>query len=386
MAGINVLPNKPVEGRRGPRIDAHLLLATLLLLVAGFTALYSEGMARDGLASFRKQLINCVIGLVPFGIFATVNPRVWQRLAKPMYIVNLLLLMVVLLKGKTAKGAERWIDIGPMQFQPSELAKILIVITLASFYASRQDQIQTRSTYLLGLVHALVPALLILKQPHLGAFSVVMVAWFAISVVANVPIKYLASTFAVVAVIAGGLFAAPGLRNRLLNPYQVDRVEALLATLSNSGDSDKRGKNWQTDRAEIAFGVGSVTGTGFGNGQQKAGHFIPEQRNDFIFTVIGEEGGLVGCTLVLAAFGFFFYRVFLIILGATEPYYRMIAAGIFSVLGFHMFVNIAMVLHIIPVVGLWLPFLSYGGTALWLCMACVGMLLNIHRREKPLLF
>jgi rod shape determining protein RodA len=150
--------------------------------------------------------------------------------------------------------------------------------------------------------------------------------------------------------------------------------------------NDRQGKNWQTDRAEIAFGVGGVSGAGFGNGQQKAGHFIPEQHNDFIFTVVGEEGGLIGCTLVLAAFGFFFFRVFLIMHLATDPFYRMIAAGIFAILGFHTFVNIAMVLQIVPVVGLWLPFLSYGGTALWLCMACVGLLLNIRRREKPLLF
>ncbi|HSI72419.1 MAG TPA: FtsW/RodA/SpoVE family cell cycle protein, partial [Fimbriimonas sp.] len=114
--------------------------------------------------------------------------------------------------------------------------------------------------------------------------------------------------------------------------------------------------------------------------------FIPEQNNDFIFTVVGEEGGLIGASLVLFAFGFFFYRIWLVMFMASESYYRMLAAGVFTALFFHMFVNIAMVLNVLPVVGLWLPFLSSGGTALWLCLACVGLMLSVRRREAPVLF
>ena len=133
-------------------------------------------------------------------------------------------------------------------------------------------------------------------------------------------------------------------------------------------------------------GVGGFEGVGFDHGEQKAAGFIPEQYDDFIVTVVGEEGGLVGCTLLLAAYGFFFYRIFLVMLYSTEPYYKMLAAGVFAVLGFHTFVNMAMVLNMMPVVGLWLPFLSYGGTAMWLCMSCVGLLLSVRRRQRPLLF
>jgi rod shape determining protein RodA len=168
--------------------------------------------------------------------------------------------------------------------------------------------------------------------------------------------------------------------DRLLHSYQRERIQ------SGISQKDAHGRDWQTYRAEIAFGVGGALGAGYLKGEQKAGHFIPEQHDDFVITVIGEEGGLIGCTMVLAAFGFFFYRIWLIMFTASEPYYRMIAAGIFAALFFHMFVNIAMVLQLVPVVGIWLPFLSYGGTAMWLCMACVGLLLNIRRREKPLLF
>jgi rod shape determining protein RodA len=384
MASLNVAPGRAVETRRVSRVDFWLILAAIVLMTVGFMSLYSEGVTRDGGANFRKQLLNGVIGLVPFGIFAWVNPRFWQRVATPVYIVNLLMLMAVLAMGKAAKGAARWIDIGPLQFQPSELAKLLIVLTLATFYASRQDKIQHISTFGLGLLHAVVPALLIFRQPHLGAFTVVMVAWFAISLVAQIPLRYLLGVVGTMLVIVGTVLTVPAIRDRVLDPYQIGRVHGMIH--SKEGKKDTQGKNWQTDRAAIALAVGGVSGTGYGNGQQKAGHFIPEQHNDFIFTVIGEEGGLIGATLVLAAFGFFFYRIFLIMHLATDLYYRMVAAGIFAVLGFHTFVNIAMVLELVPVVGLWLPFLSYGGTALWLCMACVGMLLNIRRREKPLLF
>ena len=121
-------------------------------------------------------------------------------------------------------------------------------------------------------------------------------------------------------------------------------------------------------------------------GEQKQARFIPEQRNDFIFTVVGEEGGLVGCSLVLMVYGLFFYRAWLVMLDATEPYYKMLVAGIIGMLGFHMAVNMGMILQLVPVVGLWLPFLSHGGTAIWLCMSCVGLLLNIRRQERPVLF
>jgi rod shape determining protein RodA len=380
MASLNVVPGRVAEGRRVARVDFWLILAAAILMTVGFMSLYSEGVTRDGGANFRKQVINAVIGLVPFGIFAWVNPRFWQRIAVPIYVVNLVTLMAVLVMGKAAKGAARWIDIGPLQFQPSELAKILIVLTLATFYAARQDRITHLSTFGLGLLHAIVPALMIFRQPHLGAFTVVMVAWFAISLVAHVPLRYLLGVLGVVLFVVGTVVTVPAVRN-LMPKYQLERLLGM-----SEGGKDAQGKNWQTDRAAIALAVGGVSGAGYGNGQQKAGHFIPEQHNDFVITVVGEEGGLIGATLVLAAFGFFFYRIFLIMHLATDPFYRMVAAGIFAVLGFHTFVNMAMVLALVPVVGLWLPFLSYGGTALWLCMACVGLLLNIRRREKPLLF
>ena len=165
-----------------------------------------------------------------------------------------------------------------------------------------------------------------------------------------------------------------------MHGYQAQRIVGM------SGKKDVKGKNWQTDRAEIAFGVGGVTGAGFNQGGQKKAGFIPEQNTDFVVTVIGEEGGLVGCLLLLGAYGFFFYRIFLVMLHTSDPFGKMAAAGVFAVLAFHTFTNMAMVMQLVPVVGLWLPFMSYGGTAMWLCLASVGLLLGIRRRERSSLF
>jgi len=372
MASLTRASGYGVEQRRGPRIDWLLLTSTIVLIVVGFMSLYSEGLTRDGDANFRAQLRNTAIGLIPFSIFAFTPLRIWLRSANLIYALNVLMLSLVFVMGSHKKGADRWIPLGPVQFQPSEIAKVLVVLTLAAFYAKRQDSIRTLSTFLKGLLHVGVPAFLVLMQPHLGGTIVLLVIWFGVS---------LAATAGIIFALAGLVVLATRIPNapKFLPVYQLKRV---LGMMSN----DSKGKTYQTDRAEIAFGVGAVSGTGYLKGEQKAGHFIPEQYDDFIITVIGEEGGLIGCTLVLAAYGFFFYRLWLVMLYASEPYHKMIVAGLFAALGFHMFVNMAMVLHILPVVGLWLPFLSYGGSAMWMCMASVALALRIRSREKPLLF
>ena len=379
MAGITTTASSRAGDQRRPRFDIWLAVSSLVLLVVGLMSLYSEGMAPDGGTEFKKQILFSLIGIVPFVVFVAVHPKVWLRLSNVLYAMNVAALLAVRVLGSTKKGAERWIEIGPMQFQPSEVAKLLVIITLSAFYANRQDSVRQLSTFAKSFLHVLPVLALILMEPHLGAAMVVVVSWFGISLISGVQVKHLGFALGLFLALTGAVLTIPAVSSKVLHGYQAGRIKAL-------NGKDVQGSNWQTERAEIAFGVGGVFGTGYLKGEQKAGHFIPEQHNDFVFTIVGEEGGLVGCTLVLAAFGFFFYRIWLVMFMAGELYYKMIAAGIFAALFFHTFVNIAMVLQLVPVVGLWLPFLSSGGTALWLCMACVGLLLNIRRREKPLLF
>lgn len=360
---------------RSLRLDGWMLAATVALLTVGLMAIYSVASARGSLELFRKQVVLLLIGLVPFGLFLTTDLSFWKRSWKALYAINVAFLLLVLVKGSTAGGAQRWLQIGPLQFQPSEMSKLLLVLTLSSFYASRTDVVRRLSTFLLSFLHALPIMLLVFMQPHLGATLVLMVAWLGISVVAGVRWQHIAGMFVVAAILLGSAIEIPG----VLKPYQRARLEAMFV-------KDEKGLDYQALQAAIAFGSGGVLGTGYLKGEQKARGFVPEQHNDFIFSVVGEEGGLVVCSLVLIGFGFLFLRMWLAMVRTIDPFARLCVAGTICVLAFHMTVNLGMNLQILPVVGLWLPFMSYGGTALWLCMACVGLSLNVARKGQPSLY
>lgn len=367
------------RAKRAPRnFDWMLLLATLILLSFGLLCQFSkayETPSRD----FLKQLFNIAVGVVPFTIFWLVKPKLWMRAANVLYFINLGMLALVLQIGVNKNGAERWINLGFTEFQPSEAAKLLIVLTLASFFAKRYDQINRFSTFALSFLHVAIPVALIVKQPHMGASLAIIATWLCICLAAQVPWKFvLGAGLAVISLLVVA-FTIPSFGKLIIKDYHLDRVKSMFV-------KDEKGKGFQPERAAIALGSGGLLGTGFLKGEQKKLDMIPEQQTDFVFTIIGEEGGLVGSTLVLLAFGFFFFRIWLIFLSATEPYYRMIAAGLLGMIAFHTIVNLGMVLQLLPVIGLWLPFMSYGGTAMWLCLASVGLLLNVRSKEKPVLF
>jgi rod shape determining protein RodA len=357
------------------KFDPWLIGSALALLGLGLLSLYSVDAAYPKQNFFRNQVMHVLEGLVPFAIFFFVDPRVWRRYANIFYVVNLGLLALVLRFGKTQGGAQRWLSLGHIDFQPSEFAKLFVILTLSSFFIARVDRIRSFSTFALSLVHVAVPMVLVFKQPHLGATLAILVAWIAISIASGVRLRFLAGALLAIALALTVAVKVPG----ILQPYQKDRLSGLF-------NPQSQGNAYQPERAQIAFGAGGLTGEGLFHGKQKLARYIPEQDNDFIFTVIGEEGGLFGCVLVLGLFGLFFYRIWLHMLQAEDHYFRMITAGIFGVLAFHTIVNLGMVLQLAPVVGLWLPFMSYGGTAMWFCMSCVALLLNMRGRQRPVIF
>ncbi|HMS53906.1 MAG TPA: FtsW/RodA/SpoVE family cell cycle protein [Fimbriimonadaceae bacterium] len=356
------------------RWDWWLVLAVITLLLFGLMSLFSIEHG-GGASQFKKQLVSVAIGVVPFAIFAFVNPEFWKRIANALYCLSVLVLASIFVIGEEIKGARRWIDIGPLQFQPSEIAKLFLILTLATFFINRRDRIDTFSTFALSLLHLALPLALVFKQPHLGASLVLLTIWLSISLAAGVRLRFLVGTVVAALSFLGLAFTIPG----VMSDYQRKRVIGMFV-------DDTKGNTYQPDRAKIAFGVGGLTGTGYLKGQVKPGGFVPEQHNDFIFTVVGEEGGLVGCTLVLAAFGLLFFRLWLIMFRAAEPYYRMIAAGILGLLAFHTIANLGMNVGLLPVVGLWLPLMSSGGTATWLCLALIGLALNVQSRHREQMF
>jgi rod shape determining protein RodA len=358
--------------------DWWLLLSTGILIVAGMLSLYSidrpiltAGEQVVHSKFFQTQMIRLVMGIVPFLILLLVRPIQWRKFAVPLYVFNVAMLAAVLVLGKTKGGAQRWIQFGPIDFQPSEISKLLIVLTLASFYATRIEDIQKLRTFLLGFVHVLLPMLLIYKQPHLGATIVVVCIWLVVSLVAGVKRRYVLGAVVTGLLALTAAFFIPG----ALDDYQRERVFGFL-------EPDHKGNGFHTRQAAIAIGNGGLTGTGYLRGEQKGGRYVPDQQTDFIFTVIAEEGGLVGASMILAVFGFFFARIWWIMCNCKSIYNRMLVGGVFAILVAHTFANLGMVLKLLPVVGLWLPFISFGGTALWLCMGCVALVLRVKQDES----
>lgn len=356
------------ERRDGRSHDWGLLGSGALLLVVGLFSLVSIDQDRGTIYASR-QMVFAALGIVVFFIFNKVKLATFRATAPLLYVVNVAILVATLLVGKSRGVTSRWIDIGSFQFQPSEVSKILLALTLATYFANREDRMGELSTYLGALLHALPILALILLQPHLGATLALLFLTLAVCVAAGVPWKYFPITIAVIATLGTAAWFTP----KVLPAYMRARGEALFEKLVG-GDHDPRGKDYQQWQSKLAIGSGGTTGQGFFRGEQKAAGVIPEQQTDFVFSVIGEEGGFFGSVLVIGLFGVFFFFVWRRGFFAQSMMGRLVAVGLMAVLGFHAFVNLAMVIGFGPVVGLWLPFLSHGGTALWMCMGALGLL------------
>ncbi|MCH8979359.1 MAG: rod shape-determining protein RodA [Armatimonadetes bacterium] len=352
----------PGEPDASKGVDVYLLLAAGLLMFIGLASLYSIDYSR-GTMWFPKQALLGVVGIVPFFVLWLAPAQLWQRAAVGLYALSVALLGAVLVLGPSIGGAQRWLVLGPLQFQPSEFAKIALAFALATLFVSRKDKIKRPSTFLLSIGVAALPALLVFRQPHLGGALALVAIWLAVTVVAGVPWRFVGIALLAGVLLGTAAWMTPG----ILTEEQKSRVVGFL-----DPEAHETGTMYQQNSSKTAFGAGGAFGTGYLEGDMKEAGSVPEQQTDFVFSVIGEEGGLFGTTLVLATFMFFFYRCWLAGFRASNPFQQYAGAGILAVLAFHFAANIGMNLMVLPAVGLWLPFLSYGGTALWLCMASVG--------------
>lgn len=352
-----------------PQHDWGLIAAAVLLYVIGLVSIGSVSLSHDGGVYLYKQLFNGAVGLVVFLIFNLIKLEKWKKHANLIYFVNIVMLVAVLLVGSGPNGVKRWIDIGPIQFQPSELTKVFIAITLGAYYAKYKENIKSPLVLLGGALHILPIVALVYKQPHNGAALALLLVGGAAAIYAGVPGKFFPIAIVALAAIMTAAWTIPN----LMPAYAKLRITSTIDSMVH-GERDLQGTGFQQYMAELAIGNGGPFGQGLGKGDQKAGEAIPEQHTDFIFSVVGEEGGFFGSVLVLAIFGFFFFRVWLVTHRAQDPFAKVLAGSLFAILAIHTVINLAMILQLGPVVGLWLPFLSYGGTALWMCLAAVALL------------
>jgi rod shape determining protein RodA len=348
-------------------LDPTLLAVLGALSVIGLITLYSA--ASDHPGNFGAQLRNFLFAGAVMLFFAGLSPRVLVRVAVPVYAIGMLALLAVLAAGVSVKGAQRWLDLGFTRIQPAEIMKLGVPLMLA-WYFDRRAGILRGFDFVLAFLIVLVPVGLIARQPDLGTALLVLAAGFFVIFFAGLPWRWL------IGLVAGGLAAMPVVWT-FLHDYQRNRILTLLDPMS-----DPLGKGFHTLQSMIAIGSGGIFGKGWMQGTQTHLEFIPERTTDFIFAVYSEEFGLIGNLVLVALFLVLVARSLTIAGNAATPFSRLLAASIAMILFTYAFVNMAMVSGILPVVGVPLPLISYGGTALvTIGMAC-GMLMTIQRHRK----
>ncbi|WP_420789436.1 rod shape-determining protein RodA [Shewanella algae] len=349
-------------------IDLPLLLGILGLMGFGLFVIYSA--SGEDLAMMERQLFRMGLSLGLMLFIAQINPEVFRRWALPIYIAGVALLLGVHFFGEINKGAQRWLNLGFMEFQPSELMKLAFPITMAWFISKFPLPPKTR--YLAGAgVILLIPTLLIAKQPDLG--TSILVAASGIFVLFLSGMSW---------AIVGGFIAAvlallPILWFFLMHDYQRNRVMTLL-----DPEADPLGTGYHIIQSKIAIGSGGLWGKGWLDGTQSQLEFLPERHTDFIFAVIGEEFGLIGSLLLLALYLYVIGRGLVIASRAQTSFARLLAGSLTLTFFVYVFVNIGMVSGILPVVGVPLPLISYGGTSMLTLMAAFGILMSIHTHRR----
>jgi rod shape determining protein RodA len=352
-------------------VDWVLIGSAVLLIAYGFVALVSAVHGSSDAASFvRTRVLHLVIGVVALVVAALVDYRRLAGAAQLIYVGTLLMLAGVLIVGETRLGAQRWITLGPFGgFQPSELAKLAIVVTLARHLDITKTLPRMRSLFPF-IAHIAVPMVLIMRQPDLGTALVLLAVLAAMLYVGGARAADLGGIAAAGAVIMPFAWG-------ILHDYQRRRLLAFL-----DPGADPLGAGYALIQSKIAIGSGQLIGKGLFAGTQNLLRFIPEQHTDFIFTVIGEELGFVGGLILLTLYGIWIWRALRIAATAGDRLGALIATGVATMMAFHVVVNLGMTVGLMPVTGIPLPLMSYGGSSLLTTLAGTGLLLSVCLRRR----
>ena len=353
-------------------ISWGLVLLVFIAAACGIAELYSaaDGDMQPWAAT---QMVRFGIALVPMIGAALLDIRHWYWAAYWMYAVMLALVVAVDLHGFVGMGARRWIDLGLIQLQPSSLMNIALVLVLARYFHARSDADIARLRYLIPpALMILIPAALVLKQPDLGTAMMLLTTGVALFFIAGVRLRFFA-------LMALGAAAALPLGWHFLRDYQKNRIYTFL-----DPESDPLGAGYHILQSKIALGSGGFFGRGFLNGSQSHLSFLPEKQTDFIFTTLAEEFGFIGGLALLALYTLMIAYGFVIALRCSSQFGRLLGLGIVTNFSLYVFINTAMVMGLIPVVGVPLPLISYGGTAMLAVMFGFGLLLNVgvHREAR----
>jgi len=353
--------------------DWTLLGLTFLLGAIGFITLFSAvsaGSATPHKIIYIKQLIWLFCGVTAMVIAFLFNYKFLEKWAYGIYAISIILLGCVLLYGKHVGGSQRWLVLGPVSIQPSELVKITVIILLARYYAKHAENKGFSLRDLIGpVVLVIIPFALIVRQPDLGTAMIVLLIAGSMTVFVKIERRSLLS------LLVSGTIAIPVVWF-FLKGYQQQRILTFF-----NPDRDPLGAGYHIIQSKIAIGSGMISGKGFLKGTQNALSFLPEQHTDFIFSVLAEEWGFVGTVLLLCIFLMLIVRGLSIAYGSKDSFGTILGIGIIAMIFWQVFINIGMVMGLMPVVGVPLPLISYGGSSTLTVMICIGILLNISMRR-----
>ena len=366
-------------------LSKRLLRRTDLTLIAAAAAIVIMSLVIIGSATHvntpseerywfvQRQGISIIVDIALAAFLMNFDYKILQRYGNHFYVFNLILLILVMLVGQSALGAQRWIALGPISIQPSEFSKLIMIIALAAMMEKR-GKIQSLSDLAPVAGYVLVPFLLVLKQPDLGTSLVFLAIFFGMVFVAGIRLRILFGIFGL------GLAAMPVLWH-FLKDYQKMRIMVFM-----DPNVDPLGAGYHIIQSKIAIGSGLLFGKGLFGGTQSQLNFLPENHTDFIFSVVGEELGFVGCAVLLLLYLIVLWRGTKIAQDASDTFGRLLAVGITSMIAFHVLVNVGMTMGIMPVTGIPLPLMSYGVSSLTTNIMAIAILLNIQLRRQKLLF
>jgi rod shape determining protein RodA len=357
-------------------LDLVLVLSPILVSGLGLLMIYSATHTRleqtggDPLTYVKRQVVAIFLGVVAMAIMAVIDYRRLRELALFGYALTILMLVAVLGIGVQVKGAQARFDVGPLQLQPGELAKLFLILVLAGYCALHRGELDGRRLAVaLGI--AGLPIGLIMLQPDLGTDLVLMFITFTMLAVAGARGRHL-----VILALLGITVALGAVNFGVLKDYQIER----LTSFANEGKDVER-SGYNQEQSKNAIGNGGITGQGLFKGTQTTGNYVPEQHTDFIFTVVGEELGFVGGAVLLALFALIVWRTWRAARLANDLFGTLCCIGVLAMLVFQVFENVGMTMGIMPITGIPLPWMSYGGSSVIVSFACIGLVANIHMRR-----
>lgn len=349
------------------QLDWSIFIPAMLLIFVGFMAILSTTWQEDQVMKFiDKQIIAVVLGLILFFLLASLNYQIFANWAYAFYIIVCGLLVFVLLFGKEIRGMRGWFDFGFFQFQPSEFAKIALLIILAKYFSSISGKPSRFQYVVVSGILTLIPTVLVLVQPDLGSASILVFMWLFMLFVSGIKKHH------ILALIVGGIFVFFIGWHFILLPYQKERI----LTFVNPA-RDPLGAGYHLIQSKIAIGSGEIFGRGLGRGPQSQLKFLPDKHTDFIFAVIAEELGFLGASMLLGLLLFLIWRIIVLARQVHDEFAMMLILGALLFFLIQIFINIGMNLGILPIIGVPLPLVSYGGSSLLAALIVIGILESV---------